>query len=91
MEVILPILEDERMGLDVLSLTFEGDVALLPDLGHPGKKKRCRAGHPLWNFSALQQHIRMLQFESFLAALAALYLTLVSEWVSEWVSATLES
>ena len=36
MEVILPILEDERMGLDVFSLTFGGDVALLPDLGHPG-------------------------------------------------------
>ena len=40
MEVIAPILEDERMGLDVLSLTFEGDVALFPALGHPGKKKQ---------------------------------------------------
>ena len=25
----LPLLEDERMGLDVLSLTLEGDISLL--------------------------------------------------------------
>ena len=39
MESITPFLEDERMGLDVLSLTFEADVALLSALGNLCNKK----------------------------------------------------
>ena len=47
MEASLPQLKDERMGLDVLAFTFEGDIALLPAFGHNGKEKRRCTSHPV--------------------------------------------
>ena len=35
----VPLLEDERMGLDVLSLTLEGDISLLSAFGQTLHKK----------------------------------------------------
>ena len=41
----LPLLEDERMGLDVLSLTLEGDISLLPAFDQTIHEKFRSIGH----------------------------------------------